>query len=366
MPEPSGDATVLDRLPLLAEIIPVPFRFVLALLILCLLVPAVVAAPVIPPPGMFLFRLEHVVVAGVVESVPAEGALELRVTETLSGEPPEGRLVVHATPAWLAGVQKGAHVLVGFTVYQRSQFKPKALETRSDGAAIVSSSGLEPALFHDTPEARALIESAREGVATKMPPSIPLLFRGLQSQDLQIQNFCAAELALRVALQIELDDSRRGQIEKFVDDASAHPAARALLLRAAASAPGKFGDSWPETSALKILRSTPVGAIDAPPGFKPNLVYTAFEVLENAQARIPTDVAQRWVGSGHAALMEAALLSIRRVQPKLEREIAERVLESATLSATGREFLRDHLRRLSLMQAALANAQRQENTNTSH
>ncbi len=343
-----------------------PVRLLSATLAFGVLLPAIANARAIPPPGMFLFRPEHVVVAAVVEARPGAGTLELRITETLSGHAESQRIVVNSSPAWLVDVRKGAHVLVGFTPYQRSQFQPKAVELRPEGPVIVSSTGLEPALFSDTPQARALIAAAHETSRNRSSAPLAQIIRGLGSDDRQIQNFCAAELSLRVELQQNLGNAERKQIADFLVDSSTHPAARALLLRAAAAAPDQFGADWPLVSALAILDSTPVDSVEAPPGFMPNLVYTAFEVLERAHRDVPLATAQRWVYSGHAALMEAALLSIRRSEPDAERRIAEQALESSTLSAPGREFLRDHLRRLGLMRDALATSQHPEGTRSKH
>ncbi len=310
-------------------------------------------AAVIEPPSEFLFKAENAMVAGEVTGVSADGTLTVRVAETLHGAAAPVELSVRTSPQWLAQFKPKQRVLVGYTLYGRSATRPKTLELRPEGAVILVSAGLEPALYHDTPDARAMLVRAPDEAVAGTRPWLDRILEKLQSDDLRQQDFFAAELVLREPLHALLGPRDWERIARFVNDGAAHPSARASLLAAAAAHPEQFGTQWPAEAALRIVSSTHVDQVDAEMSMLPNLVQIAFRVLEKRNRKVPFASAQRWLASGQVGLAESALLAIRRSAPEREREAAEQALARAELAEASREFLRDHLRRLAIMQDAL-------------
>ncbi len=311
-----------------------------------------VRAAVIEPPSEFLFKSHHVIVAAEVVGISEQGVLTLRVRETLHGRVPGVEVAARTSPAWLGDFKPGQRVLAAYTEYRRSATRPKTLEPRRDGAALLVSAGLEPALFHDSPGARALLRKPDE-TALSNDARLRAALAALESGDRQQQNFQASELALREGLHGLIRARERQAIAAAVDSKNVHPSARATLLAAAAANPEAFGDEWPEDAARRVIAGTPVAEADEALSPLPNLVRVAFDVLDRQQARIGLAHAQQWIVSTHSGLAESALLAIRRSAPEREREATVQALANSSLAAANREFLRDHLRRLDIMRDTL-------------
>jgi len=324
------------------------------IVITCVLVSLQALGGEIDPPSEFLFKASHTLVAGEIVGSTAEGTIELRVRETLHGPDPSARILkVRTSPAWLAGIDRGDSAVVGYTRYRRSATRPGSLELRPDGPVVLVSAGLEPALFRDTPALRALLMRARDVANLRSRGYLEEVTKGLESTDPQLQNYFAAELALRESLQVALNAGDRALLARFVGDKAAHPSARAMLLAAAAAHPEHFGARWPQDAAAAVVAETGVVASDAPLSPLPNLVRVAFDVLDRADRKIALAPAERWLASSHTGLAEAALLAIRRSAPEREREVAMSALANDQTKPAVRKLVRDHLRRLRIMQNAI-------------
>lgn len=324
------------------------------IVITCALVSLQALGAAIDPPSVFLFKASHTLVAGEVVRTTAAGTLELRVRESLHGTVPSAQpLTVQTSPAWLAGFESGQSVLVGYTRYRRSATRPRTLELRPDGPVVLVGAGLEPALFRDAPTLRALLARGRDVPHAGSRAYLDEVMAGLRSKDGQLQNYCAAELALREPLQVLLTAADHVLLARFVGNAAAHPSARAMLLGTAAAHPKRFGTRWPQQAALGVVARTDIGPGDARLSTLPNLVRVAFDVLERADRKIDLADAERWLASSHTGLVEAALLAIRRSAPGREREAAMRALANDQVQPAAREFVRDHVRRLDIMQDSM-------------
>ncbi|MEO6066292.1 MAG: hypothetical protein ABIP49_10995, partial [Lysobacterales bacterium] len=322
--------------------------------VFCACASTLALAAAIDPPSVFLFKASHSLVAGEVVLTTAEGTLELRVRETLHGTAPNSRFLrVRTSPAWLADFDRGHSVVVGYTRYRRSATRPRTLELRPGGPVVLVSVGLEPALFRDTPALRARLARARDGAHLRSRKYFEEVTGGLESADPQLQNYYAAELVLRETLQVAMNAGDRAWLARFVGDDLSHPSARAMLLAMSAAHPERFGARWPQGAAAAMLAQIDVAASDAPLSLLPNLVRVAFDVLDRADQKIALGSAERWLVSSHTGLVEAALLAIRRTAPEREREIATRALANDRVQPAVRDFVRDHLRRLDIMQSAI-------------
>lgn len=325
------------------------------------LAPSLACAAAIEPPSAFLFNSSHSIVAAEVVRVTGDGGLELRVDKTLHGAPPQAPELRLRTPVqWLAGFEPGQRVLAAYTLYRRSSTRPRALEPRPEGAVLLVSAGLEPALFHDTPPMRALMTVRPSPASAPTRATLDVVMTGLRSRDPQLQNFHAAELELREPLHKLLSDRDRTTIARIAGDGKAHPSARAALLVVAIAYPERFGAQWPGDAALAIVSTSSVTEADATLSLLPNLIRTAFAVLERSHRRIPLASVKRWLPSAQVGLAEAALLAIRRAAPEHERPLIEATLARRDLTPASREFLRDHLRRLAIMHDALEASHRSD------
>ena len=167
----------------------------------------------------------------------------------------------------------------------------------------------------------------------------------MRSRDKQLQDFAAAEIAFRPALQRTLDASVQRRLRSFVEDTHAAPSARARLLLAALEMPshGRSQRAW-ERAAEHVLRTEPV-LIRALRGHS-ELVLDAFRHLETRRAATRPALLQRWLASDELALAETALLALRRQSALAERSALAKTMERGDLPAETRQFLRDHDQRL--------------------
>lgn len=306
----------------------------------------------IEPPSVYL-RGEHYALVSARFLVQEAGArATFAVSEQFHG--PDEEVPAHITlrvPDWVvAQLSRDEPYLVGYTAYTIDPRSAKVVVVNPAGPLLLTGPGVEPALFRDTPQARARL-TAKDTESFGDASHRTAALAGLGSDDGQWQNYFAAELALRREWHAQLDADARARIARFVRNRDAHPVARELLLRAAAGNSAQLGDWW-RKAALDVIAHEPVLGHLRAEDRSATLVRTAFDALADASVAVPRDAAARWTVSDSAALAESALLAVRRSEPGLEEVLIRHALDMSLLPAATREFLREHLRRLEIMHAA--------------
>lgn len=330
-----------------------PSRLAGCVVVLLALFATGASAERIQPPLDVLYSSSNVLIAGKLQRVEPDGRLVFGPRTTLSGtSAPGDRIRILADADTAAEARKGRRYLVGYTILVRDPHNRKAKVPNPNGPALVSSPGLEPALFEDTRALRAILEAGRDPAARTSRAFLDLLLAALRDDRHDLQNLAAHELAYRPALAQLLADADHPVLAARVDDADADPAARRALLEAAFHHPERFGSWWP-AAARKIVTTTPVdGYISTTRGLD-GLVMAAFGVLQAGDANLPDAALGRWVESERPALAERALLMLRKQAPQRERPIIREALANPALPAQTRTFLNEHLRRLDFMERKL-------------
>ena len=320
-------------------------------LALCLILVVRTAAAVEPTPAPleFLYEPANALVAGSVLDADPAGQIVFHVDAVLSGKTqPIDRLEVQVPPWTASKVRADEKYLFGYTLYAADTRHPGRMVARRQGALMLVSVGLEPALLHDTPEARAILRLGRHESARSSRHALDLYLRALTVPDPALQYLAAAQIAGEPEVQARLRKADLAAVEAYARNPAASPAGRRVLLEAAYHAPQRLGSSWPGEVSSNLVTTAPVGGYDDPAPGLGELVRTAFTILDSSSIVLPTASLARWAHSDSPALAEAALLLLRRQARDAERPAIEQALGDPHLAPETRTFLLDHLRRLQL------------------
>lgn len=313
-----------------------------------------VLAERVEPPLELLYAPGNMLVAGPLVEVNPSGRLVFKRTDVLSGKPKPPELIDVRVPiATLGDVKVGERYVFGYTNLRPDPRKPTRLVANPDGATLLASIGLEPALFRDTADARAILSAGRSEHGRESRRLFKLLLKALSGKDRALQNLAAGEFAQESEFGERLRDDGQDTIERTVRDVATPPGVRTTLLVAAATRPTDFGTWWPD-AALAIVANTPVGGYASGAGDLDGLVLSALELLDKQGTKTPPDALKRWVWSPSPALAERASLMLRRQAPALERSAIQQALADPKLPEKTRKFLNDHLRRLDRLDARSA------------
>jgi hypothetical protein len=307
------------------------------------------AAEPTPGPLEFLYEPANVLVAGAVVEADPAGQIVFRVDAVLNGKAQAVERLEVQVPAWAATrVRTNEKYLFGYTLYGADTRHPGRLVPRRQGALMLVSVGLEPALLRDTPEARAILRLGLHESARSSRHALDLYLRALNAPDLALQYLAAAQIAVEPEVQQRLGATDRVALEAYARNPNAAPAGRRVLLEAAYQAPRRFGSTWAAGVASALVTTAPLDGYDDPAPGLGELVRTAFTILENSPTVLPAASLARWAHSDNPALAEAALLLLRRQARDAERPAIEQALGDPHLAPETRTFLLDHLRRLQL------------------
>jgi hypothetical protein len=329
-----------------------------------LLLPAIVAfsawalpaaAERVEPPLELLYAPGNMLVAGPLVEINPAGRLVFKRKDVLGGEPKPPELIDVRVPMdTLGDVKVGERYVFGYTNLRPDPRQPTRLVANPDGAVMLASIGLEPALFNDTADARAILKAGRSEHGRESRRLFKRLIEALSGKDRALQALAAGEFAQEPEFGERLhEEGGQAAVEKAVRNGTTPPGVRMTLLVAAATRPTDFGVWWPD-AALGIVANTPVGGYAAKAGDLDGLVLTALELLDKQGATTSPDALKRWVWSPNPALAERASLMLRRQSPALARSTIQQALDDPGLPEKTRKFLSDHLRRLDRIDAKSA------------
>lgn len=305
----------------------------------------------VPPPLELLYDGDNRLVAGSVVETNPSGRVVFERKDVLDGKPrPPEKIDVRVPLAVLGTVRTGERYVFGYATGQKDPRDPLRRIANPDGAQLIVSIGLDPALFRDTPEVRAILSAARTERGRESRRLFDLLMKALAGRDRALQNLAAGQIALDAELGERLREHGRETVERAARSADTSPAVRASLLRSAALRPRDLGDWWQPIS-LDVVTNTPVDGYATSPSDPSDLVLTALELLDQHAAKVPPDALKRWVWSPNPALAERASLMLRRQSAALERSTIQQALADPALPAATRTFLEGHLRRLDRLDA---------------
>ena len=300
-------------------------------------------------PLELIYAPDSMLVAGKLIEINPVGRIVIQKKDVLSGKiAPPAKIDARVRLAVLDEVKVGNSYVIAYSMFRRDPRKAVGLVPNPDGAVILESPGIEPALFRDTPATRAILKAGKSEHGRESRHLLDLLLAALAGDDPQLQNLAAGELAYEPELGEELRDADRALIEKTVRNVKTPIRVRATLLEGAARMPKTLGGWW-QSAALEIVTTTPVDGYADKASDPVSLILTALEVLDRYAVKVPPEALSRWVWNPNPALVERVCVMLRRQAPEQERSTIARALADPKLPEATRKFLNDHLRRLDLM-----------------
>jgi len=297
-------------------------------------------------PLELMYADDAMIVAGkLIETNPA-GRIVIAPKEILWGKskPPE-KLDIRIPKDFLNDVKVGERYVVAYSMFLRDPRKAVGFVPNKEGAVVIVSPGIEPAVFGDAPAIRAILKTGRSEHGRESRKLADLLLAALRGADAQLQNLAAGELSYEPELGERLTDADRALIEKTVRDTKTPIRVRTVLLEAASRMPKTLGDWW-KKAALDIVTTTPTDGYSGKASDPVILIMTAFDVLDRYSVKVPPETLKRWVWNPNPALVERVCVLLRREGPDLERSAIQQALADPKLPEATRKFLNDHLRQL--------------------
>ena len=308
----------------------------------------------VEPPVELLYAPGNFLVAGKVLEVDEQaGRIVFERKDVLGkGRPPE-QIDVRASASAIARVKPGGRYIFGYSLARADARDPLRTVADPRGAILLTSIGLDPALFDDTPLARSILKAGRSEHGRESRRFFDLLMQGLAGGDASLQNLAAGEIALEREIGERLkDSSARALVEKVARDEHTPPNVRASLLKSAAERPGDLGDWW-RAAALDVVTTTPPGGYSGHSSALAELILLALEELDQHAVAVPSDALSHWVRSPSPPVAERACLILRKHSASDERDAIRAALAEPELADRTRTFLNDHLRRLDIMDSKL-------------
>jgi len=246
----------------------------------------------------------------------------------------------------LARVVVGDNYIFGYSLFSEDPRRPGKLIGKRQGATMLVSPGVEPALFADTPEVRKLLDAGRSEHSRESRGTLKLLVATLKSKDPALQNLAANQLALEPDLQARFKPEDCGAIEAFVRDPNTPALARTPLLEAAAQHPEAFGQDWALDTTKSLLSTTPVDGFSDRTSDLETLLRVAFSLSGQSSRGLPEASLVRWVRSNSVVLAEPALRLLHQWYPQAERQAVEGALQDSATPQQTKDFLRGYLQRM--------------------
>ncbi len=318
------------------------FNFAFIALIFALTTP-VWAGPAKPPLQLLFSSNSRLVIGTLVEINPA-GRLVFK-REKVFGKFKDVPELVDAgvtTPA-MENARIGERYIIGYTEFRHDRQYPEGVAPTRKGTDVISSSGLDPALFLDSPELRRILELAATKAGRESEKLRQLLLRTFAENDLALQRLAAGQFAHDTAMSHQLNKDGKAILQRAASNERINPTTRSMLIGAAADRPGDFGDWAPET-IKKVLEITPLGGYSPETPDPTGLVLLAFDEASAQGIHVPFESLTRWLRSSQQLYLERALGLLETFYPGRTRSALEEALENADSDQATRHFIETKLR----------------------
>ncbi|MEZ5460773.1 hypothetical protein [Dokdonella sp.] len=316
-----------------------------ALIGLAWICPLALAGTVEPPLHM-LFSDKNRLVVGTVSEINPPNRIVFKREKVFGGHDDVPELVdlIADFPA-MKNAEMGERYVFAYGLIERDKRAPAGVVLNKKGATIITSLGLEPAMFRDTRDLRKILDASNTEEKRDSRALLDLLLKTLKRDDIQLRSLAAAQIALDADLGKLLDDKDRQQIRSVAANPETTTETRRVLLQAAFLYPSLYGTWW-QPEAKEVLATTPLDGYPEGAWDPTGLVLLAFGVVEKPEVQLPRDSLIRWLRSPQPLFRERSLALIGNKFPDQEREMVEEVLNDPSLNAGSRTYLDDQMRRL--------------------
>lgn len=322
-----------------------PLLFLLALLSLLLAHSTAFAGAIEPPLDLLLSGDSRLVIGKVAEINPA-GRIVFARGRVLGdyGDVP-AMIDVRVSPSVLESTAVGEEYLFAYSTTHRDKLVTGGVSLNRDGAILISSSGVEPALFRNSTELRNILKVAGSERGRESRRLLDLLLKALDGRDAKLRALVAAQIALDPALGDRLKAQDQKRIERVARDSQSDPSTRILLLQVATERPERYGDWW-KAAAEEVLATTPLDGYALETSDSTSLVLLAFDLFDIRKVSAPRELLARWLRSPNRLMQERSNAALGRGYPGQQRNSIEEALADQSLARETRNYLEEQLRRL--------------------
>ncbi len=303
------------------------FNFVSIALIVALATP-VWAGPAKPPLDLLFAPESRLVIGTLVEINPA-GRLVFK-REKVFGEFTDVPELIDAgvTTRAMENAQIGQRYILGYTTFHHDRQYPAGITPTRKGTDVISSSGLDPALFVDSPELRQILEHAASKRGHESSQLRQLLLQTFAESNSALQRLAAGQLALDTAMSGKLDAQGKATLQRAANSEQTNPTTRSMLIAAAAARPDDFG-IWAADAINKVLGNTPVDGYSSATPDPTGLALLAFDEASVRGVHVPFESLTRWLRSSQQLYLERATGLLETLYPERTRSALEEALRDA-------------------------------------
>lgn len=298
------------------------------------------------PPLELLFSPEARVILGELTEINPAGRLVFK-RQKVYGDPidvPE-LVDVRADESAIATVQIGETYVVGYSLFHHDRQHPGGMAPNSRGGVLITTVGLEPALFKNGQTIQKILSLAGSERGRESGRLRKLLLNSLVGDDLPLQLLAAGQIAYDLELGEHLNAADREAIARIGSDRKSSISVRLLLIAAAVERPSELGRWW-EGAIQEILASTPVDRYPTGTTDPTSLVLLAFAEVEAKLVVVPLESVNRWLRSPYRLFVERACVVLGTAFPTDKRNSLEHALKDSGIPEENRSYIDDQLRLL--------------------
>ncbi len=301
------------------------------------------AGPAVPPLEL-LFAPESRLVMGTLVEINPAGRLVFKREKVYGVHQDVPELIDAAvTSNALDEARLKQRYIVGYTTFQNDRQYPAGITPPRKATNVISSSGLDPAVFPDSPELRRILDLAASERGRESRALRRLLLQTFATDDAALQRLAAAQFALDTAMSGKLDAAGKAILQRAALSDAINPTTRSLLITAAADRPDDFGP-WAAEAINKVLEITPVDGYPSESRGPAGLVLLAFDEASDRGIHVPFASLTRWLRSPQRLYLERASGLIESMYRGRAKAAYEAVLGDAGADPAARQFLEARLR----------------------
>ncbi len=301
------------------------------------------AGPAVPPLEL-LFAPESRLVMGTLVEINPAGRLVFKREKVYGVHQDVPELIDAAvTSNALDDARLKQRYIVGYTTFQNDRQYPAGITPPRKATNVISSSGLDPAVFPDSPELRRILDLAASERGRVSRALRRLLLQTFATDDAALQRLAAAQFALDTAMSGKLDAAGKAILQRAALSDAINPTTRSLLITAAADRPDDFGP-WAAEAINKVLEITPVDGYPSESRGPAGLVLLAFDEASDRGIHVPFASLTRWLRSPQRLYLERASGLIESMYRGRAKAAYEAVLGDAGADPAARQFLEARLR----------------------
>ena len=253
-------------------------------------------------------------------------------------------ITINSDAKTAGGLSVGQRYIVAYIAWE-SLRQPKVVRSRPGGPVLMSMTGAEPAIFLYDKDVENLLRWDLDESLNSPKDMLPVIMRGIQHADDQVQNFFTAEVVLRTNMYKHFHRTDKAVLWQHFLNPLTTDRTKQLMLSNHDFLKAIEADSIQLCGELEnILTFTSVDL--NPLSRSVGLIRAALTHVSKCQQLSDLAVVSRWVLSDVPSVIEAALASLYQLKKGSDLDAVEMALQQTMLKAQSREVLYQHKKRM--------------------